>query len=727
MKSPFFNEFAVKSHPAKTISDEYFEKNVTSYYGKNVFNDDAMRRYLPYRVYEKLQKIIQTGEPIDDSLAEGIAHGMKEWARDNGVTHYTHWFHPLTGSTAEKHDAFLSFDNNGKPIERFSASNLKQGEPDASSFPSGGLRSTFEARGYTAWDPTSPAFIVENANGKTLCIPTLFLSYTGDVLDKKTPLLRSGQALDKAAVELLKLFGKDVKSVTTTVGPEQEYFLIDKFYANNRPDILITGRTLFGAKPPKSQQMEDHYFGSIKPRVLAFMQEVEVELYKLGIPAKTRHNEVAPAQFEIAQIFENSYLANDHNQIVMEVLKKVADKHNFYLLLHEKPFAGVNGSGKHVNWSMSTSDGQNLLAPGNTSLEQLQFLTFLVSVIKAVYEYGDLLRASVASAGNDHRLGANEAPPAIMSVFLGDELTKILDHIENNREMLFTNKEKIDLGIPNFPLISKDNTDRNRTSPFAFTGNKFEFRAVGSSASIARATFVINAIVTEAITQVTEKIKAKLSVNDDIYEAVIDTLIEEIKVSKPIRFEGNNYSKEWHEEAEKRGLPNLRTTPDALKAFISDKAKKLFEKHNVLKPHELEALYMVNLEKYIKIIDIEARTALGIAKTQILPAVINYQNIVLNNLKNSKDILGNISDVKLNYVNKYSKLVDELLINIEALENSLEKLHDTENEELVAKALCEDILNDKMYKLRETVDALEEITDSQVWPLPKYNEILFIY
>lgn len=727
MKSPFFNEFAVKNHPVKTVNDEYFAKNVTSFFGKNVFNDEAMKRYLPYRVYEKLQKIIESGEPIDDSTAEGVAHGMKEWARDNGVTHYTHWFHPLTGSTAEKHDSFLSFDSKGLPIERFSASNLKQGEPDASSFPSGGLRSTFEARGYTAWDPTSPAFIVDNCNGKTLCIPTIFLSYTGDVLDKKTPLLRSAQKLSDIAVKLLKLFGKDVKKVITTVGPEQEYFLIDKFYANNRPDILITGRTLFGAKPPKSQQMEDHYFGSIKPRVLAFMQEVEVELYKLGVPAKTRHNEVAPAQFEIAQIFENYNLANDHNQIVMEVLKKVADKHNFYLLLHEKPFAGVNGSGKHNNWSMMDSDGHNLLAPGQTSLEQLQFLTFLVSVIKAVYKYGDLLRASVASAGNDHRLGANEAPPAIMSVFLGDELTKILDHIENNREMLFTNKEKIDLGIPNFPLISKDNTDRNRTSPFAFTGNKFEFRAVGSSASIARANFVINTIVADAISEITEKIEAKLKSKDDIYEAVIDTLIDEIKESKPIRFEGNNYSKEWHEEAEKRGLPNLKTTPEALKVFKSEKAKNLFEKFGVLKNHELDALYTVYLENYIKTIEIEAKTALGIAKTQILPAVINYQNTILNNLKNAKDILGDVSSIKKDYALNYSKLVDELLVRIDDLEKAIEKIQDVEDEEKVADILCKEILNDKMFSLRECVDKLEELTDSQIWPLPKYNEMLFIY
>ncbi len=726
MRSPFFNEFAVTNHPEKTIKDEYYLKNITSYYGENVFNDEAMRRYLPYRVYERLQKIIETGEPIDDATAEGVAHGMKEWARDNGVTYYTHWFQPLTGLTAEKHDSFLSFDSIGKPIERFSASNLKQGEPDASSFPSGGLRSTFEARGYTAWDPTSPAFIVENANGKTLCIPTIFLSYTGDVLDKKLPLIRSAQKLSEAAVNLLKLFNKDIKWVSTTVGPEQEYFLIDKFYANNRPDILITGRTLFGALPPKGQQMEDHYFGSIKPRVLAFMQEVEVELYKLGVPAKTRHNEVAPAQFEIAQIFENYNLANDHNQIVMETLRKVAEKHNFYLLLHEKPFAGVNGSGKHNNWSMVDSNGKNLLAPGYSSLEQLEFLTFLVSVLKGVYKHGDLLRASVASAGNDHRLGANEAPPAIMSVFLGNELTKILDHIENNREMLFTNKEKIDLGIPNFPLISKDSTDRNRTSPFAFTGNKFEFRAVGSSQSIARANMVINAIVADAIIDITEKIKQNLEKNNDIFEAVIDVLIDEIKLTKPIRFEGNNYSKEWHEEASKRGLPNLKNTPEALKVFVADKNKELLSKLGILREHELEALYTVHLETYVKTIEIEAETALGIAKTQILPSVVKYQNQLLDNLKLSKDLAFNVQ-TKYEYVEKYSKLVDELIIDIDSLEEELEKVEQIDDEQAKAEALAEKILNEKMAKLRKTVDTLETLTDSTIWPLPKYNEMLFIY
>lgn len=721
-------EISANTHHSSTIEEKYIGKQISSYYGVNVFNDEAMRTYLPYQVYEKLQKIIKSGSPIDDSLAEGVAHGMKEWAMDNGVTHYTHWFQPLTGSTAEKHDSFLSFDNTGKVIERFSGKNLKQGEPDASSFPSGGLRTTFEARGYTAWDPTSPAFIVEGINGKTLCIPTAFFSYTGDVLDQKTPLLRSTEKLSDAALRILKIFGNTTaNAVFSTVGPEQEYFLIDKAYFYRRPDIYITGRSLFGAKPPKGQQMEDHYFGSIKDRILAYMQEVEVELYKLGIPAKTRHNEVAPCQFELAQIFETSNLANDHNQMVMEVLRKVASKHNLALLLHEKPFAGVNGSGKHNNWSLSDSDGKNLLDAGKTVNEQLQFLTVLVATIKAVYKYSDLLRAAVASPGNDHRLGANEAPPAIISVFLGEELDNLLDNLETNKEMLFGNKSTIDLGISNFPKVSKDTTDRNRTSPFAFTGNKFEFRAVGSSHSIARANFTTNIIVTEILNEFADKIESKLKEGLELKDAVLDVIIPAITESKPVRFEGNNYTEEWEKEAERRGLPNHKTTPEALKCYEDPKNIELFEKYGILTKRELEALHAIQVETYIKTINIEAETALTIAKTNIKPSVLKYQTVLAENISKLASAGIKISDLQKNTFEKYNDLVGNLFAKIEALSIAISKAESIESEEDKAEFYCKEVLSKSMAELRTVVDSLEEETDSEYWDLPKYSQLLFVY
>jgi len=699
-------------------------------FGLNVFNDVAMRKFLPYSVYQRIKSVIRLGGKIDEQLAEEVSHGVKEWAISKGATHYTHWFQPMTGLTAEKHDSFISFDREGIPIDRFSGKNLSQGEPDASSFPSGGIRATFEARGYTAWDPTSPIFLMEHATGATLCIPTIFLSYTGEALDKKTPLLRSMEVLNKAALRVLKIFGNTTATrVYSTVGPEQEYFLIDRSYYNRRSDLLLTGRTLFGASSPKGQQMEDHYFGSIRERIIAFMQDVDMELYKLGIPAKTRHNEVAPAQFEIAPIFEDSNVANDHNQLVMETLKKIAFRHNLALLIHEKPFAGINGSGKHNNWSLSDSDGNNLLEPGKTPHENLQFLTFLTAIVEGVYQYADLLRASIASAGNDHRLGANEAPPAIISVFLGEQLTKILDSLEHNKKMDYSDKQIIDLGLGKLPVINKDVTDRNRTSPFAFTGNKFEFRAVGSSQSIAPANYTINTIVAHMLNEFADKIEANLKEGMDLNKAVMEVVIPSIKKSKPIRFEGNNYDPEWGKEAEKRGLPNKKNTPDALKDLISKKNKDIFIKLGVLSERELESRYHIYVEQYSKLVNIEAETALTIAKTMILPAVLRYQDTIassINSIQSVKGFKAELAGKQLELLNKYSTLINELHNSIEALENRLNEVKVISDSEKQAEGYCKIILP-LMNELRSVVDSLEEITDDDLWPLPKYREMLFIY
>lgn len=703
--------------------------NVLDEFGVNVFDERAMMKYLPYHTYEKLKKIMKEGGVIDEELAEEVAHGVKEWAVERGVTHYTHWFQPMTGLTAEKHDSFLSFDKTGQPIKRFSGKNLKQGEPDASSFPSGGLRATFEARGYTAWDPTSPIFIVENANGATLCIPTIFLSYTGEALDKKTPLLRSMEALNVSALRVLRLLGNtSVKKVFPTVGPEQEYFLIDKAFYYRRPDLMLTGRTLFGAPSPKGQQMEDHYFGSIKERVLMFMQDAERELFKLGIPAKTRHNEVAPGQFEIAPIFENSNIANDHNQLIMEVLKKVAARHNFVLLLHEKPFSGVNGSGKHNNWSLCDSDGNNLLDPGKTPHENLQFLTFLVATIKAVYKYADLLRASVATAGNDHRLGANEAPPAIISVYLGEQLTEILEAIISNRKIEYSDEQIIQLGLSNLPVISRDTTDRNRTSPFAFTGNKFEFRAVGASMSIAPANTAINTAVANILDEFANEIENNLKSGMELNQAVMKVIIEAIKESKPILFEGNNYSPEWEKEAEKRGLPNYKTTPQALKAMICRKNIEAFVKFGILSEKEIYSRYHIYLEQYSKLINIEAETALMMVDTMILPAVLRYQTELARNvsyLRSANASRDSISNSK-KILDNYSEYVQKLTERKETLKKSLEKVEAIDDVENKAQRYCVEIIP-LIESLREVVDALEEKTDDSLWPLPKYREMLFVY
>ncbi|MCX7881941.1 MAG: glutamine synthetase III [Brevinematales bacterium] len=710
-----------------TIKDEYKGMPIPEYFGCNVFNDEAMRTYLPYKTYSRLKAIIASGDPIDDALAEEVAHGVKEWALSKGATHYTHWFQPMTGTTAEKHDSFLDFDADGKPISRFSGKALKQGEPDASSFPSGGLRATFEARGYTAWDPSSPIFIMEGVNGNTLCIPTVFFSYTGEVLDKKAPLLRSMEALSKEATRLLRIFGKkNVKRVTTTVGPEQEYFLIDKAYFLRRQDLVLTGRTLFGAKPPRGQQMEDHYFASIRERVMAFMQDVEIEAFKLGIPAKTRHNEVSPAQFEIAPIFETTNIATDHNLLLMEIMRKVANRHNFALLLHEKPFKGVNGSGKHNNWSMATDTGENLLDPGHTPHENLQFLTVLTTVITAVYRYADLLRTSVATPGNDHRLGANEAPPAIISVFLGQQLSQILDDIESNKKTNYTDKQIIDLGISTLPKISKDNTDRNRTSPFAFTGNKFEFRAVGSSQSIAGPNFVLNTIVAKVLKEVCDKIEDNLKKGMEFNQAVMEVILPMIKESKPVRFEGNNYAPEWEKEAAKRGLPNRKTTPESLRDFISDKNIAVLKEMGVLTDVEIHARYHILVENYAKTLNIEAETALAMARTQILPTALRYQTILVNAVTAVKDISPEAYKLQYETAKEYTNLVLDLQKKITSLEETVAKAEGIEDEVKKADFYCQEVLP-AMNALREIVDTLEDKTADDLWPLPKYREMLFVY
>jgi glutamine synthetase len=704
--------------------------NIADIYGTNVFNDAAMSKFLPYSAHKKLKNIVKLGGKIDDLLAEEVAHGVKEWAISKGATHFTHWFQPMTGLTAEKHDSFLSFDKSGMPINRFSGKNLSQGEPDASSFPSGGIRATFEARGYTAWDPTSPIFLIENTAGATLCIPTIFLSYTGEALDKKTPLLRSIGALSKAALRVLKLFNNtSAVKVYSTVGPEQEYFLIDRAYYYRRPDLLLTGRALFGAPSPKGQQMEDHYFGTIRERILAFMQDVENELYKLGIPAKTRHNEVAPAQFELAPIFEDSNIATDHNQLIMETLKKIAARHDLALLIHEKPFAGVNGSGKHNNWSMSDSDDNNLLEPGKTPHENLQFLTFLVATITGVYRYSDVLRASIASAGNDHRLGANEAPPAIISVFLGEQLNQILDNLENNKKTEYSDKQIIDLGISNLPVINKDATDRNRTSPFAFTGNKFEFRAVGSSQSIAPANYSINTVVATILNQFSDTIEANIKKGMDLNKAVMETILPAIKESKPIRFEGNNYDPAWEKEAEKRGLPNKKTTPDSLKDLVAKKNEEIFVKAGVFSKREIESRYHIYLEQYSKLVNIEAETALTIAKTMILPSALKYQGFLAGSIQSATSVEGfekGAVKSQVSMLNAYSKSIEELNAKIQKLEKTWEEAKSVENVEKQADAYCKNIMP-AMLELRNVVDYLEQVTSDEYWVLPKYREMLFLY
>lgn len=692
--------------------------NVPELFGSLVFDDVTMKERLPKQTYKALKKTIQNGEPLDINVANIVANAMKDWAVEQGATHYTHWFQPMTGITAEKHDSFISPTDDGRIIMEFSGKELIKGEPDASSFPSGGLRATFEARGYTAWDPTSYAFIKDS----TLCIPTAFCSYTGESLDKKTPLLRSMERISTEALRILRLFGDtETTRVQTTVGPEQEYFLIDKELYDQRKDLIYTGRTLFGAKAPKGQELEDHYFGTIKPRVSEYMKDLDQELWKLGVFAKTKHNEVAPAQHELAPIFTSSNLATDHNQLTMEMMKKVARKHGMVCLLHEKPFAGVNGSGKHNNWSISTNTGKNLLSPGKNPRENTQFLLFLAAVIKGVDEYQDLLRISVASAGNDHRLGANEAPPAIISMFLGDELTAIFDSIENGSDYTNKSSANMEMGTVVLPNIKKDTTDRNRTSPFAFTGNKFEFRMLGSAVNIACPNLMLNTIVAEELSEFADELeKAK-----DFDKAVMKLIKKTIKAHKRIIFNGNNYSDEWVEEAKKRGLLNLRTMPEAMPYYISDKNVKLFTKNKIFTETEIHSRYEIQLENYSKILNIEALTMLDMAKKDILPAVTSYVRDLTDTALSKKALSPDLPcDFEEDLIAKLSGLTSCFAKKITALEQVLLKTKDIEGVQEIANFYGEEVFP-AMQELRAVGDEMEINTGSEYWPYPSYGELLF--
>ncbi|RPD44645.1 glutamine synthetase type III [Hymenobacter sediminis] len=697
-------------------------------FGKNVFNLDAMRATMPGEYFKKLQAAIKQGSPVERSVADAVASAMKTWAMAKGATHYTHWFQPLTGATAEKHDSFFDLNSDGRPIENFKGSALVQQEPDASSFPNGGIRNTFEARGYTAWDPTSPAFIIETAGAKTLCIPTIFVAYTGEALDYKAPLLKSLAALEKAAVDVCQYFDKDVQRVHTTLGIEQEYFLVDRALYNARPDLVMTGRTLFGHAPAKGQQLEDHYFGSIPARVHAYMLEFEEEANKLGIPLRTRHNEVAPHQFECAPTFEDANLAVDHNQLLMDIMERVADKHNFKVLLHEKPFAGVNGSGKHNNWAMSTDTGVNLLAPGRRPKENLQFLAFFITTIKAVHRYGNLLRASIASASNDHRLGANEAPPAIMSVFVGSMLDSVLDELERTAKVPLDKGDNIylKLGIDKIPAILLDNTDRNRTSPFAFTGNKFEFRAVGSSANSSSAMTTLNAIVAEQLIDFKKSVDALIEQGKKKEVAIVDVLREYVISSKNIRFEGNGYSDEWKQEAAERGLSNVPTTPQALDAIVEEDAASLFERHHIFSHVELHARHEILLEDYIKKIQIESRVMGDLAVNHIIPTAVAYQTKLINNVRGLRE-LGlddENSEVTVNTIKAISRHISTIKTQVDEMVNARKvanKLDDTRER---AVAYC-DTVKTHFDTIRRSVDKLELMVADEDWPLVKYRELLF--
>ena len=693
-------------------------KTVPDYFGSLVFDDRVMKSKLSSKVYNSLKKTIDEGAQLDSNVANAVADAMKEWAVENGATHYTHWFQPLTGITAEKHDSFISPSPDGRVIMDFLGKELIKGEPDASSFPSGGLRATFEARGYTAWDPTSYAFI----KGKTLCIPTAFCSYGGEALDKKTPLLRSMEALNKQALRILKLFGTEAKYVHTSVGPEQEYFLVPKEIFEKRKDLIYTGRTLFGAKPPKGQEMDDHYFGVIKPRVEAYMTELNEELWKLGILAKTQHNEVAPAQHELAPIYTTTNIATDHNQLTMEIMQKVAARHGLVCLLHEKPFAGVNGSGKHNNWSMATDTGVNLLSPGETPYENAQFLLFLCAVIKAVDDYQDLLRISVATAGNDHRLGANEAPPAVVSMFLGDELNAVLEAIETDTPYKGAEKTQMKLGVDVLPKFNRDTTDRNRTSPFAFTGNKFEFRMLGSSNSIACANIMLNAAVAESL-----KIYADRLENADDFETALHEMIKKtIKDHKRIIFNGNGYDDEWIKEAtEKRGLLNLRTTPDAIPHLLDKKNVDMLTSHKVFSEAELKSRCEITLENYCKTVTIEANTMSQMAKKEILPAIEEYTAFIASAAGKKKALDAEVSCVyETGTVRKLSLLSGQIFEKCDELDKVLCKLSDSANVEQEGYMIRDELLP-KMSELRVACDEAEVITAEKYWPFPTYGELLF--
>ncbi|MDY6315033.1 MAG: glutamine synthetase III [Clostridia bacterium] len=691
---------------------------VPEMFGKNVFDDRQMKARLSAKVYNSIKKTIEEGKQLDISLANAVALAMKDWAVEMGATHYTHWFQPMTGVTAEKHDSFISPAPDGGVIMEFSGKELIKGEPDASSFPSGGLRATFEARGYTAWDPTSYAFIKD----KTLCIPTAFCSYTGEALDKKTPLLRSMAALNKQALRILKLFGNDsVHMVSTSVGPEQEYFLVDREMYNKRHDLVYTGRTLFGAKAPKGQEMDDHYFGVIKPRVAAFMQELNEELWKLGILAKTQHNEVAPAQHELAPIYSTTNIATDHNQLTMEIMQKVAAKHGLVCLLHEKPFDGVNGSGKHNNWSISTDTGINLLTPGETPYENAQFLLFLVAVIKAVDEYQDLLRISVATAGNDHRLGANEAPPAVISIFLGEELEAVLDAIENDTAYEAGKKAKMKLGVDILPEFKKDATDRNRTSPFAFTGNKFEFRMLGSSNSIACANIMLNSAVAEVLEEFADKLESAKDFESELHDLIKDTIGEH----KRIIFGGNGYGDEWMAEAARRGLSNYKTTADCMPHLLDKKNADMLIEQKVFTKPELESRCEIMLENYVKAVNIEALTMIDMAKKEILPAIEKYVSDMVKTVSKKKALDAEIpARYENTVITRLSTLEDMIYDRAESLEDAATQLKGIESVEAQANFIRDSILP-KMELLRAAADEAETITDSTYWPFPTYGDLLF--
>ncbi len=701
------------------LMGENMESMVSEIFGENVFDESVMKARLPKETFKALMKTIKGGEKLDPSVANVVANAMKDWAVEKGATHFTHWFQPLTGVTAEKHDSFITPSGDGKVIMEFSGKELVQGEPDASSFPSGGIRATFEARGYTAWDPTSYAFIKDG----TLCIPTAFCSYTGEALDKKTPLLRSMEAINKQALRVLHLFGNEgVSSVKTTVGPEQEYFLIDKSVYDKREDLIFTGRTLFGAKSPKGQELEDHYFGMIKPRVQDFMKDLNKELWKLGILAKTEHNEVAPAQHELAPIFTTTNIACDHNQLTMEIMRKVASKHGMVCLLHEKPFAGVNGSGKHNNWSISTDTGKNLLDPGATPASNAQFLLFLIAVIKAVDEYQDLLRISVASAGNDHRLGANEAPPAIVSMFLGDELSEILECIEQEKPYGTREKQKMQIGVTVLPDFNKDTTDRNRTSPFAFTGNKFEFRMLGSSESIACANVFLNTAVAEELRQFADVLEGSKDFKKDLHDLIIKT----IKEHKRIIFNGNGYDDSWVKEAEKRGLYNLRSTPEALEHILDKKNVELFEKHKVYSKVELTSRYEIHNECYSKVINIEALTMLDMAKKQILPAGSKFAQELAQTLAEKKSIA---PDCDLSYesdlLKQVSSLTGAIYSGVKELEKAVDGVKDVQGGAGKVAMYYREVVFAAMNKLRASSDVLETLVPKDLWPFPTYSDLLF--
>ena len=697
-------------------TQDYLEHAGQAIYGQYVFHENAQREYLAKPIFKRLRRTIDGLEPFDEVIADAVAHGVKEWAMAHGATHYTHWFVPMTGSTAEKHDSFLNPTSDGLTIAEFSGKNLIQGEPDASSFPSGGIRATFEARGYTAWDVTSPIFLQVEPNGVTMTIPTAFVSYTGEALDHKIPLLRSQEALGKQALRVLRWFGNETAArVFTNIGPEQEYFLVDRRLAQQRPDLVLTGRTLFGAPSPKGQELDDQYFGSIRERILAFMMDLDRELWRLGIPAKTRHNEVAPGQFEMAPVYEPTSVGSDHNMVVMSMMRRLALQHGLMFLIHEKPFAGINGSGKHNNWSMATDEGENLLDPGNDPHANAQFLAFLVAVIRAVNVHADLLRASIADAGQDHRLGANEAPPAIMSIFLGSQLEDVIEQLGRGETSGSKKGGSANLGVTSLPVLPKDATDRNRTSPFAFTGNKFEFRAVGSSAPIYWPQTVLNTAVADSLKHLADKLE-KLETGD--FAGLTSILSEIVRANKQVLFEGNGYSEEWHAEAAKRELPNNRTTVDALPSLTTAKAKKLFAGFDVLSERELEARVEIYWERYVKVGNIEANCALDIAKTMILPATARF----IAELSSASSASRGINQT----CEKVAGLANDLVDAVNSLEHAQHEAHESDSVEVEARAFVDHVIP-AQGALRAVVDELETLVSDELWPLPKYRELLFAY